>query len=1000
MTPVDTALARRVARTLREPLPLGDALATAAAELRDGLGAVGVALVVRRDGRATRGQAGAIRDDARGLALGDASDATLLVSPEVAVSDEVVLVVGLALEARFLAESAQTDGLTGVANRRTFDARIQEEWSRAARERTPLALAILDLDYFKVLNDRLGHPAGDDALRRIAHAASATLQRAGDRFARYGGEEFAAILPATPLAGGIAAAERIRAAIAALAIPHPVGKRGRLTVSIGVAALEPAVGGSPQDLIAAADRELYRAKGDGRDRVAAAGYAPEQLHDDTLPQPFAALVGRDDDVALVSRGIDVHRVVTIAGIAGVGKTRLALAVAHDAADRFAHVRFVDALGAASGEDVLARIAAALGVVASDDLAASIRAAATEPTLVVLDGCERVADGCRDALDALTASALRFVATSRVPLGARDERVVRLAPLDAAATRALFLARASAADVLVNPDDEAVTALLRRVGGSPLAIELVVARLATTTPRELLDAFGRDERGADADGSSLGALLRAALGALAPDEAVMLAGVSAFHGTFSASDAASVVPLPALDTRLADTLLRRAAARSLLDAASHDGITRWRMIDPVREALLDAPHLRGSRQKAYGAHISWCLDRLDAIGARAGSATNRAALMEGETLVDEVRAALDRALRDDVLLEAGARLCIAAVRQWFAVRHQREGRTRAEAFLDRGARIDMMLRVKLHTACARLAFVDGDLAGVETHARAADALLGDQDVLERSPVLNFLGIVARFRGDYDAAEHYAETGRAMNARIGNRRGEAIMLGGLGSLASEFRLDQDEALRLFGEAEAIFRAIHEDLNALVMQGNSAESLAARGDLADAAALIAAAVDEGRTFGDATTNGHLLCVAALIADLQGDRACAVAHLREGLATLARGASTVLRLLAFDVSGRIVAHAGDPALAAMLFGASERAAALEGTPFTPIQRFWREPVIEALKTQLGARFEGEVARGRGASRDDVLAALDDFLASLAKGAQLPVNTESATVSFKTYGP
>src|SRR6202035_840196 len=114
---------------------------------------------------------------------------------------------------------------------------------------------------------------------------SSTLQRAGDRFARYGGEEFVAILPATALAGGIAAAERMRAAVAALAIPHPLGKSGRLTVSVGVAAAEPTAGGSPQDLIAAADRELYRAKAEGRDRVAAEGYGREHAHDDALPPP-------------------------------------------------------------------------------------------------------------------------------------------------------------------------------------------------------------------------------------------------------------------------------------------------------------------------------------------------------------------------------------------------------------------------------------------------------------------------------------------------------------------------------------------------------------------------------------------------------------------------------------------------------------------------------------------------------------------------------------------
>ena len=328
---LSVSAARAVAETLRGSLPLADTLAAAASDLRTAFGARGIALIVRRDGRAMRGQAGELDVEPRAISLSDAdvdAEALLLVSADVEIPDDVVLVLSLALTARFLAESAQTDGLTGVANRRTFDAVLREEWLRAARERTPLAIAILDIDYFKIYNDRHGHLAGDAVLRRVAHAASATLQRAGDRFARYGGEEFAVILPATSLAGGIAAAERIRAAVTALAIAHPVGKAGRLTVSAGVAAIVPAHDDSPDALLEAADRELYRAKAAGRDRVAADGYASAGDAGPALPQPFSALVGRDADIAAVDDAIDHSRVVTIAGQAGVGKTRLALAVAH------------------------------------------------------------------------------------------------------------------------------------------------------------------------------------------------------------------------------------------------------------------------------------------------------------------------------------------------------------------------------------------------------------------------------------------------------------------------------------------------------------------------------------------------------------------------------------------------------------------------------------------------------------------------------------------------
>jgi diguanylate cyclase (GGDEF)-like protein len=970
--------ARRIAHALRGPQPLADALASAAAELRDLLSARGVALVVRRDGRSMRGQSGALGDGTAEIAIGEGDvDATLIVPGDARVSDELALVVSLALEARFLAESAQTDGLTGVANRRTFDVRLHEEWLRAAREKTSLAVAILDIDYFKVYNDRYGHLAGDDALRRVAHAASATLQRAGDRFARYGGEEFAAILPATALAGGIAAAERIRAAVAALAIPHPLGRSGRLTVSAGVAALEPARGGTPEVLVAAADRELYRAKAEGRDRVAAEGYAREDAHDDALPQPLSALIGRDEDVAVVSRAIDAHRVVTVTGPAGVGKTRLALAVAHEAAGRFVHVRFVDALGAANRDELLARVGAALGVTGADDVVRALTAAAV-PTLVVLDGCERVAEATRDVLDALAAAPLRVLATSRVPLGARDERVVRLLPLDAPATRALFEDRAHAAGVVANADDADVAALLRRLGGSPLAIELAVGRLATTSANALLGTFAGEPRNGAGERATLGSLLAGAVGALARDEATALAAVSAFRGSFTAADAASVIPIEAMDARRADALLRAMAGRSLLDAASHDGVTRWRTIDPVRDAADALPRAREVRRVAHAAHLRWCLARLDAIAARSGNATNRAALMESEIVIDEVRAALDRALRDDELVVIGADLCIAAVRQWFAVRHPHEGRVRCEEFLDRSERLDVMVRARLHAAAARLAFTDGDLIGTETHARAADALLGGRDVIERSTVLNFLGIVAKFRGDVHEAERLFGEGVELNARIGNKRGEAIAIGALGTIAFDFRLDYDQAARLFRESAEMFRAIGEDLNALVQLGNLAEALCARGDVDEAAPVIAAATEETRAFGNHATTGHLFCVAALVHEIRGDVPAAARAMREVLAVLADGSPGALVVMTFDFGARIAARAGHDPLAASLIAAAEHHAAAEATPFMPIQRFWRDPLVEALRERLGARYDDFAERGRTGSEREMLATLDDFLQTL----------------------
>ena len=159
------------------------------------------------------------------------------------------------------------DGLTGIPNRRQFDEMLGIEWNRMARERLPLSLVILDVDHFKLYNDRYGHLAGDSCLRRVATALAGLLRRPADMVARYGGEEFAAILPGTGLEGAKVVAESMRQAVASLGIEHqdsPV--QSVVTVSLGLSAVVPLPGCTPSDLLQAADHGLYQAKQEGRDR--------------------------------------------------------------------------------------------------------------------------------------------------------------------------------------------------------------------------------------------------------------------------------------------------------------------------------------------------------------------------------------------------------------------------------------------------------------------------------------------------------------------------------------------------------------------------------------------------------------------------------------------------------------------------------------------------------------------------------------------------------------
>ncbi|WP_447651695.1 diguanylate cyclase [Pseudomonas abietaniphila] len=161
-----------------------------------------------------------------------------------------------------------SDGLTGLSNRRHFDEYLELEWRRAIREQTQLSLMMIDVDYFKAYNDNFGHLEGDEALRQVAKAIRASSSRPSDLPARYGGEEFALVLPNTSPGGARLLAEKLRQTVASMNIPHIAPSEGSsLTVSIGLATIVPPVGSHSRQLIQSADQGLYAAKHNGRNQV-------------------------------------------------------------------------------------------------------------------------------------------------------------------------------------------------------------------------------------------------------------------------------------------------------------------------------------------------------------------------------------------------------------------------------------------------------------------------------------------------------------------------------------------------------------------------------------------------------------------------------------------------------------------------------------------------------------------------------------------------------------
>jgi len=203
------------------------------------------------------------------------------------------------LESRLVAELAQHDALTWTKNRRVFDEYLPRLWRQGAEDGRALAILLIDVDHFKPYNDRYGHQAGDVALRQVAQAIQSCVRRPLDLVARYGGEEFTAILYDTDGARAASTAERMRKSVEELAIEHR-GSRASpiLTISVGVAVVEPDLKRNPSGALQLADEALYRAKSRGRNRV--------EVMDDAAYQLLVTGVFSRDLTGTLKRGVVKH----------------------------------------------------------------------------------------------------------------------------------------------------------------------------------------------------------------------------------------------------------------------------------------------------------------------------------------------------------------------------------------------------------------------------------------------------------------------------------------------------------------------------------------------------------------------------------------------------------------------------------------------------------------------------------------------------------------------
>lgn len=350
-----------------------------------------------------------------------------------------------------------------------------------------------------------------------------------------------------------------------------------------------------------------------------------------LPVQLTEFVGRADDIAQVVEAIGIQRVVTLTGVGGVGKTRLALQVAADVADRFPHgTWFVDLAPVASADDVLPATATALGVDPAGDTEAALTAALVKQhRLLVIDNCEHVLEEAARMVETLVRSCpdVAVLATSREGLGAPGERILTvrslgLPPVDAATTAVveteavrLFVDRARSVRADLPLDERTVAAIAevcRRLDGIPLAIELAAARVQSMSAAEISERLDqrfrlltRGSRAALGRQHTLQTTVDWSYQLLDEGERAVLTRASVFAGGFTLSAAEHVVTTDDGDRFAVLDRLDSLVRRSMLEAGEHDGVTRYRLLETIRQFAAERLEADGHADATRAAHLSWC-----------------------------------------------------------------------------------------------------------------------------------------------------------------------------------------------------------------------------------------------------------------------------------------------------------------------------------------------------------------------------------------------------------
>lgn len=729
-------------------------------------------------------------------------------------------------------------------------------------------------------------------------------------------------------------------------------------------------------------------------------WAPPAPIRTNLPERLTTFVGREEESSRVSKLLAEHRLATLAGAGGAGKTRLAVEVGTTLADSYREGAWLVDLAPLTDPSLLPQaVASALGVAEDpvrpliDTLVDSLR---KKELLLILDNCEHLIEASAELAERLlsTAAGVTILATSREALGVPGETVLQIPPLPIPGPEAaevgpehllrydavrLFVDRAAAAQpgfALTRENGRAVAEICRRLEGLPLALELAAARVRGLGVEAVASRLG-ERFGLLAGGRRTGLpkerSFRAAVDwsydLLSEQERRVFERLSVFAGGFTLEAAEAVASARTVEVREVPDLLARLVDRSLVQRAEAEpSPVRYRLLEPLRQYAGERLASRGETEAARRSHLECFLSMAEEAEPALRGPEQRTWLDRLEKDRDNLGAALASAQElgqpDD-----GLRLAAALGPYWQMRGHFGEGRERLQVALSAsGGASPARARARALVEAGFMAFFQCDYPDMRKRSEESlDLYRGAGDRWGVAYALGKVGLAARELGDPDRAKASFHESLSLFRDLGDRWGVATTLGYLGFMAvAEGSLAEAEAA--YEESLVLFREHGDDSGAAAALGYLGGLAVLRGDLDRAEKLLHESLELAQRirdrWGTARAHAHL----ARIAKLRGrDRDTADLY-RRALRAFGDLGDREDSAVCLEGLAELASHAEEPRRAAELFGAAEALRGL-GTPFslTTVDPEGYRRQVAALRSLLGEQsFSSAWARGRAMTLED----------------------------------